>query len=270
MSTQAAHPASPSPPLPPHPLSQVCNGAVAGTPDLDSVTCTCNAGWAGDLCDACALGFDPDTSCTNCLPGFWGPMCTPCANCGQHGSCVGSGSNIAVPNEGQCACRQGWGGTYCGACATGWGGVSCETCALGFWGAACSACPACGPNGACSGNGTRTGTGTCTCSGGWTGPLCTTPPPTSAAGPSSPPVDGGAVAAGVIFGVLGAAGVGVFVYARFFGGGPAVASAWAATRRALGFGPKYGAGAALKSVPTSSSSYLGSGSAAYSSVGQYQ
>jgi hypothetical protein len=45
-------------------------------------------------------------------------------------------------------------------------------------------------------------------------------------------VDGGAIAAGVIFGLLGAAIIGVIVYAKFFGGGPAVAAAWASMKSA--------------------------------------
>jgi hypothetical protein len=49
-------------------------------------------------------------------------------------------------------------------------------------------------------------------------------------------VDGGAIAAGVIFGLLGAAALGVFVYARFFGGGPRVAAAWSAVKGAAGKG----------------------------------
>lgn len=246
---------------------QVCNGPDSGTPDLDSVTCSCQVGWGGPLCETCAVGYDPDAGCSGgCLSGFWGPFCTPCANCGQHGSCVGSGSITPVrawggggggvgcslrainpprpppplpqvPNQGQCKCATGWGGTYCGQCATGYAGTLCQTCADGFWGSSCSACPACGANGACSGNGTKGGSGACICANGWTGPLCTVPPPSSSSSSSgTPPADAGAIAAGVIFGVLGAAAIGVFVYARFFGGGPAVAAAWAATVRTLSFG----------------------------------
>lgn len=170
------------------------------------------------------------------------------------GACVGGGGGVGcslrainpprpppplpqVPNQGQCKCATGWGGTYCGQCATGYAGTLCQTCADGFWGSSCSACPACGANGACSGNGTKGGSGACICANGWTGPLCTVPPPSSSSSSSgTPPADAGAIAAGVIFGVLGAAAIGVFVYARFFGGGPAVAAAWAATVRTLSFG----------------------------------
>lgn len=125
----------------------------------------------------------------------------------------------------------------------------CDACKAGFWGTGCSECAPCDPaGGTCSGSGTTGGDGTCQCKDGYFGADCSqntysatatrsrapgsptkspyptaTPtfvPPAPAAGLSA----GGAAAVSLAVLSLGAAG-GLFVFAKFFGGGPALAAA---------------------------------------------
>ena len=58
----------------------------------DDGTCGCNAGWSGDVCDACASGYEG----ANCDQ----RVCE--AGC-HHGEC----------RDGTCACSTGWGGATC-------------------------------------------------------------------------------------------------------------------------------------------------------------
>ena len=160
----------------------------------------------------CISPFERDAvagSCASCAQGFWGATCAACPSCGLRGSCNGSGTG---GGSGQCDC------------STGWTGAACGDCAQGFWGAACAACPSCGPHGTCDGSGTTGGSGQCTCAGGWQGPLCTEAVPLPVG------LSAGAIAATIVLTAACAAALGVFVYARFLGGGPAVEAAWAAAK----------------------------------------
>jgi hypothetical protein len=172
-------------------------------PSLAPVMATTGDALCGSCTRSAAFGVYPN--CTLC-PTMFG---TACGNGEDRGMC----DPVA--------------GCVCNAAqhfARGKSG-NCDSCEQGYWGLACQACPACSAHGSCDGSGTGGGSGACRCVGGWSGALCATPP-------SSAAVDGGAIAAGVIFGLLGAAALGVFAYARFFGGGPRVAAAWAAMRHA--------------------------------------
>jgi hypothetical protein len=163
------------------------------TPPLSSPT--------GDpYCGSCSVSTAYGTfpNCQLC-PTMFG---TPCGNGEDRGECDASSG---------CKCNTA---LHFKAGKTG----NCDSCETGYWGLSCSACPPCSSNGQCDGSGTGSGSGQCVCAAGWTGTLC-----------DKAAVDGGAIAAGVIFGLLGAAAIGVFVYARFFGGAPKVAAAWAAT-----------------------------------------
>lgn len=204
---------------------QVCAGATFGTPNLDSVTCTCNAQYLGDAyCGSCTSGLT--------YGGY--PTCTLCPLYSVDNSACGisSGRGVCDPVQG-CLC-----GIPFANPATG-----CDSCAPGYWGALCGVCPICGSHGVCSGSGTSGGTGTCVCSGGWSGNDCSVPPSNSpapvptpsrtpvapAAAPANPTVtpassEAGAIAAGVMGGLIGLVLIGTFVYVKFLGGGPAVAS----------------------------------------------
>ena len=149
---------------------------------VGSYTCTCNEGWTGDLCDACAAGR-------------FGESCTSCPAC-VNGSC-----NEGLAGDGLCACNEGWTGDLCDACVAGrfgescsvcpacvngscneglagdglcacnegWTGDLCDACAAGRFGESCTSCPAC-VNGSC--NEGLAGDGLCACNEGWTGDLC--------------------------------------------------------------------------------------------------
>ncbi|MBH25344.1 MAG: hypothetical protein CMH57_13010 [Myxococcales bacterium] len=73
---------------------------VVGDPDR----CECDAGYAGDLCNTCAVGFVP--SGADCVP------CDqmPCNN----GTCVTEADGPAT-----CACDKGYAGDLCDTCAEG-------------------------------------------------------------------------------------------------------------------------------------------------------
>jgi hypothetical protein len=130
----------------------VCSGH--GSPDLGSVTCVCDAGFGGDLCDQCLDGASYGVY----------PQCGACAVVPGKGACNEfAGGGLCDPTVG-CICRAGWGTPDSG----------CDSCADGYYGPRCAACAACGANGACDGSGTSTGTGRCVCAAGYTGDDCST------------------------------------------------------------------------------------------------
>jgi hypothetical protein len=145
------------------------------------VACTCEVGWAGTTCSACAASY-------------YGASCAPCSVCDAHGACV---EGLA----GYCTCEEGWTGSDCAACDTGffgpnctacacvrgscadgvsnngtctcpsnWAGATCALCAAGHFGESCTACPGCGAHGTC--NQGLAGNGSCSCAAGWAGELC--------------------------------------------------------------------------------------------------
>lgn len=200
----------------------VCSSCTTGSAYGEFPYCSMCAAYQGSPCGTitgrgtcdpllgcvCNLPFaDPTTGCASCADGYWGPSCAPCPDCGSHGSCDGSGTP---------------GGTGVCVCTAGWSGATCSGCLVGFYGPLCSSCPDCGDHGSCEGSGSHSGTGACVCSGGWSGRVCNSPP---AAQGAPAPVNGGAIAAGVIVGllVLGAAGVGM--WARWGGGSPTLRAA---------------------------------------------
>ncbi|PKN56532.1 MAG: hypothetical protein CVU56_15635 [Deltaproteobacteria bacterium HGW-Deltaproteobacteria-14] len=131
------------------------HGACAIT--ATSVRCACAPGWAGEACDTCAFGFEPDGD--RCVA-----VADPCDPnpCNGHGTCA---DDAGVP---VCTCATGWSGPACASCAPGWtrDGASClDPCAD----APCDASPC--AHGTCSCDGAAGGVA-CACDDGWAGPLC--------------------------------------------------------------------------------------------------
>jgi hypothetical protein len=96
--------------------------------------CVCDAGFAGEACDACAEGTAGD-ACDECLAGYvpstlFAGTCIadPCqaVECGNHGSCV------VVDDEDSCGCERGWNGDTCNVCADGYAGAACDSCDAGW------------------------------------------------------------------------------------------------------------------------------------------
>ena len=101
--------------------NQVCAGA--GTPNLDTVSCSCNS-----------TSLDASKNCGVCAPNYWNWAPAGCATCptGTGGTC---NSNPGGVPSGTCDPVQGC------VCATGWanGGANpCNQCAPGFFGPTCS------------------------------------------------------------------------------------------------------------------------------------
>ena len=75
-----------------------------------------------------------------CPVGQWGPDCTACLACGDHGQCIGSGTQSG---DGTCLC------------SLGWTGERCNICAQGFYGPKCTKCDDCSGHGRCNGTSAR-------------------------------------------------------------------------------------------------------------------
>lgn len=171
------------------------------------VACTCDAGYTGTSCDACASGFHRTTAgtcvadescatnpCVNgtcsatggvvtcdCPTGFGGATCATCA-AGFHsdgaGGCVLDASCQVNSCSTHGTCTAGTSSVSC-ACDTGYAGTSCQNCASGFHRDAAGACVAdesCTANDPCV-NGTCGDAGgvvTCSCDPGYAGAVCNT------------------------------------------------------------------------------------------------
>lgn len=172
------------------PNGKVCSGN--GSPDLDTITCTCDVNHRGDaMCGSCTPNTTYGAACTTC------PTSTDNAPCNS-----AQGGGRCDPVLG-CVCNAGYTGT------------ACMECAMNFWGPKCTACATCSAvGGSCDGNGTRSGTGTCVCKNGYTGVTCSTPPPQP---PNNDNGNNAGVAAGLSVTFLGLAAVGSFFAYRRFG-----------------------------------------------------
>lgn len=156
--------------------------------------CSCDEGYQGDACDACALGYEPaesgscvpETECTedtcpaeistcddsgdsavcDCVAGYSGSHCQTCA-VGYHRDA----SDHCVPNE---SCEDA-GPAHCGAhghCDDASGAVVCS-CEDGYFG---DVCEDCSPSYYCSAHATDCEVTTegpvCTCEEGYAGKQC--------------------------------------------------------------------------------------------------
>ena len=146
-----------------------------------TLTCVCDAGYAGPDCMACGAGYqdnDKNGSCTaTCAT-------SGLAACGGRGVCADDAGTAA------CACNGDWGGPLCetpmttctattcanGTCSDGTGRAVCS-CTPGFSGSTCAInLDDCAPNpcqndGACADG---VNVFSCTCPAGYAGPTCTT------------------------------------------------------------------------------------------------
>lgn len=111
---------------------------IHGVCDESTATCTCNAGFVGDQCDACA-------------PGRFGPTCEACPTCNHGGRC-----SDGINGSGLCYCSPSYAGPTCA--------VECQLPSL----CDADACLAAG-HGYCDCTG-------CVCTDGYSGPRCNVPP----------------------------------------------------------------------------------------------
>ena len=157
----------------------------------------CNDGAAGDgTCtypgtENCVPNPNEPGGCSQqCLAGHYGAECTPCPDCGSHGTC-----NDGHAGDGTCRCAPSWWGAQCrGACTTCQGHGTCDDGAAGSGACRCDAgykgrdCELECPGGAarpCSGNGEcvlRLGADAdavalCLCPPAWFGDACQTAVP---------------------------------------------------------------------------------------------
>jgi hypothetical protein len=145
-------------------------GCVNGTcSDATGIpTCACSPGYAGALCNLCAVGYQDNDRNGVCLP-----ICETSQVACAHGVCSDS-SGVAT-----CDCPRSWTGAACDACAPEYTGEDCQQCAPGYQDhdgdGTCSAdCATAGltcvnGGGLCS---DASGTARCQCAGRFAGPTC--------------------------------------------------------------------------------------------------
>jgi hypothetical protein len=181
-----------------------CTGHGACGDDDGVIACSCDRGWDGNDCAACAPGFHTDASscaldheclintcaghgtCTAdagattcaCATGYSGANCELCAS-GYHRDPAGACVVNEVCASNSCGvhgkCDAGTGVIVCD-CDDGYGGASCGACAPGFHdaGATCVLDQQCQP-GSCTTHATcdeSTGVVTCHCNTGYAGDTC--------------------------------------------------------------------------------------------------
>jgi hypothetical protein len=119
------------------------------------IACECDAGFAGEFCDACAPGYHDDGA-GGCVVD---ETCQP-ATCSAHGACDDSTGVVS------CACDPGYAGTFCQTCAVDFHRLPDETCGADEH---CAAGDPCGAHGTCD---DTSGTIECFCAIGYAGEFC--------------------------------------------------------------------------------------------------
>lgn len=72
-----------------------------------------------------------------CLPGHYGPGCTPCPTCNVTTS---EGCHDGITGTGACLCSPGFSGRTCDTCAPTFTGADCNVCKRGWTGSTCDVC----------------------------------------------------------------------------------------------------------------------------------
>ncbi|MCC6337970.1 MAG: hypothetical protein IT380_28755 [Myxococcales bacterium] len=131
--------------------SSSCSAHGSCTDSTGTTVCTCAAGYAGALCNTCAMGFQDRDGDGACAPACASSSCPANATCDDATGAV------------VCTCTAAYTGTGCTACAAGYqdndlNGSCLPTCA--------SASLACAPRAACS---DLSGEARCGCMAGYAG-----------------------------------------------------------------------------------------------------
>ena len=132
--------------LPDTPLSGLAKASPPAAGSGPGVNGTVNA----LLTSLCVQPGRTGPACADCMPGLYGPLCTPCSLCTPNGVCFDGVT-------GNCTCQPGFSGPTCSECAANSFGPDCIPCAL------------------CDGQGTCIPgrDGTCQCNrGSWSGLTC--------------------------------------------------------------------------------------------------
>ncbi|KAL4152568.1 hypothetical protein PRNP1_009496 [Phytophthora ramorum] len=86
-----------------------CDDSLMGSGRCSCAPCKpcdggkCNYGLLGDGECVCSEGFSAESRCLQCENGFYGPSCTPCRSCNNHGRCT----------QAVCHCDARYGGEGC-------------------------------------------------------------------------------------------------------------------------------------------------------------
>jgi len=173
-----------------------CSGHGTCDDTTGALVCTCDEGYAGDFCEACAADYQDHDGDGTCAPGCNLVDCQPNASCddasgaavcacdaGYHddgaGACVADTACGANSCSGHGACDDSTGAIVC-TCDAGYAEPFCATCAAGYHDDGAGACvpdgvtcqaDSCNGHGACDDS---TGAIVCTCDEGYAQPVCAT------------------------------------------------------------------------------------------------
>jgi len=157
-------------------VSNICPSCETGPKE-------CTAGYIGDDCDECDVGYYE----------VGNDLCLLCPECGMYGACsdIGTCDCEAGHSGAQCelcnanfygqtcqecpacvhgVCHDGKFGSGLCVCEVNYSSALCDKCATGYYGANCEECPDCNGRGICN----ETTGGLCACSPQFTGPNCET------------------------------------------------------------------------------------------------
>jgi hypothetical protein len=152
-----------------------CSGHGTCSAATGTALCSCDTGYAGAACAACATGYTANpgngTCVLGCTSGYQdndhNGSCSPtCATAGLTG-CNGHGTCADTTGTAICSCNTGYTGSACTSCESGYQDNDSDTTCL----ATCATASLVG----CNGHGTcsdSSGVATCACDRAWTGTGC--------------------------------------------------------------------------------------------------